>query len=102
MPTTAPPELTAPFAPGGEASVDPTIARRLLSLALESGGDAADLYFEFRVTADYALQEEQVKTVGRGVTLGHLFDHDGRRIEGIELTDRVTQRTCPQGGKHGL
>ncbi|HVK75558.1 MAG TPA: metalloprotease TldD [Kofleriaceae bacterium] len=70
MPTTAPPELTAPFAPGGEAAVDAALARRLLSLALESGGDAADLYFEFRVTADYALQEEQVKTVGRGVTLG--------------------------------
>lgn len=70
MPTLAPPELTAPFAPGGEAAIDAALARRLLSIALESGGDSADLYFEFRVTADYALQEEQVKSVGRGVTLG--------------------------------
>ncbi|MEZ4402792.1 MAG: metallopeptidase TldD-related protein [Kofleriaceae bacterium] len=70
MPTHAPPELTAPFAPGGEAAIDAVLAQRLLSLALESGGDAADLYFEFRVTADYALQEEKVKSVGRGVTLG--------------------------------
>ncbi|MBZ0235702.1 MAG: metalloprotease TldD [Deltaproteobacteria bacterium] len=70
MPTTVPPELTAPFAPGGEAAIDATLAQRLISIALESGGDSADLYFEFRVTADYALQEEQVKTVGRGVTLG--------------------------------
>jgi TldD protein len=70
MPTTVPPELTAPFAPGGEAAIDATLAQRLISIALESGGDAADLYFEFRVTTDYSLQEEQVKTVGRGVTLG--------------------------------
>lgn len=70
MPTVAPPELTAPFAPGGENAIDAALAQRLLSIALESGGDSADLYFEFRVTADYSLQEEQVKTVGRGVTLG--------------------------------
>ena len=70
MPTTVPPELSAPFAPGGETAIDAQLAQRLISIALESGGDAADLYFEFRVTADYALQEEQVKTVGRGITLG--------------------------------
>src|SRR6185312_13673871 len=28
------------------------------------------LYFEFRVSADYVLEEEQVKTLGRGITLG--------------------------------
>ena len=70
MPTHAPPELTAPFAPGGEAAIDAVLAQRLLGLALESGGDAADLYFEFRVTADYALQEDKVQSVGRGITLG--------------------------------
>src|SRR6185295_8138755 len=32
--------------------------------------DYADLYFEFRVSADYALEEEQVRTLGRGITLG--------------------------------
>jgi TldD protein len=70
MPTHAPPELTAPFAPGGEAAIDAALAERLLAIALSSGGDAADLYFEFRVTASYALEEEKVKSVGRGVTLG--------------------------------
>jgi TldD protein len=70
MPTLTPPELTAPFAPGGEATIDAVLAQRLLAIALGSGGDSADLYFEFRVTADYSLQEEQVKSVGRGVTLG--------------------------------
>ena len=28
------------------------------------------IYFEFRVSADYSLEEEQVRTLGRGITLG--------------------------------
>src|SRR5688572_22753592 len=70
MPTTVPAALAAPFAPGGDSAVDAALAQRLLSAALDAGGDYADLYFEYRVTADYVLEEEQVKTVGRGVTLG--------------------------------
>jgi len=70
MPTTVPPSLAAPFAPGGDSAIDSALAQRLLSAALEAGGDYADLFFEYRVTADYVLEEEQVKTVGRGVTLG--------------------------------
>src|SRR5256885_4736400 len=68
--TTLPPALRAPFASGGQSSVDAQLANRLLALALEVGGDYADLYFEFRVSADYSLEEEQVKTLGRGITLG--------------------------------
>jgi TldD protein len=60
----------APFAPGGENEIDAQLAARLLSVALESGGDYADIYFEYRVGADYVLEEEQIKTVGRGITLG--------------------------------
>ena len=52
------------------AQIDAAIARRLLSLALEKGGDYADLYFEYRVGADYVLEEEKIKTVGRGITMG--------------------------------
>jgi TldD protein len=70
MTTTLPAALRAPFAPGGQTAIDAQLARRLLSLALEPGGDYADLYFEFRVSADYVLEEEQVKTLGRGITLG--------------------------------
>src|SRR5688572_29966916 len=70
MPTPVPQALTAPFAPGGDTAIDAQIAQRLLGIALEAGGDYADLYFEFRVSADYVLEEEQVKTVGRGITLG--------------------------------
>jgi TldD protein len=70
MTPTLPAALRAPFAAGGTAAIDAQLANRLLSLALEAGGDYADLYFEFRVSADYSLEEEQVRTLGRGITLG--------------------------------
>ncbi len=68
--STLPAALRAPFSPGGPAAIDAVLANRLLALALEAGGDYADLYFEFRVSADYALEEEQIRTLGRGITLG--------------------------------
>src|SRR5438105_14409221 len=70
MTTTLPSALRAPFASGGASSIDEQVAHRLLALALGAGGDYADLYFEFRVSADYALEEEQVRSLGRGITLG--------------------------------
>ena len=68
--TTLPAALRAPFSAGGATAIDAQIATRLLGLALDAGGDYADVYFEFRVSADYALEEEQVRTLGRGITLG--------------------------------
>jgi TldD protein len=50
--------------------VDATLAERLLAVALSSGGDYADLYFEYRSGADYLMEEGRVRTVGRGVTVG--------------------------------
>ena len=70
MTTTLPSALRAPFAAGGASAIDAQLANRLLGIALEAGGDYADIYFEFRVSADYALEEEQVRTLGRGITLG--------------------------------
>src|ERR1044071_1387445 len=70
MTTQLPQTLRAPFSAGGAAAIDAQLANRLLGHALEAGGDYADLYFEFRVSADYALEEEQVRTLGRGITLG--------------------------------
>lgn len=70
MTTTLPATLRAPFSTGGASAIDAQLANRLLGLALEAGGDYADLYFEFRVSADYVLEEESVKTLGRGITLG--------------------------------
>jgi TldD protein len=60
----------APFAPGGPNEIDSQIAGRLLGVALSAGGDYADLYFEYRVSADYVLEDDQIKSVGRGVTMG--------------------------------
>ncbi|HRC54521.1 MAG TPA: metallopeptidase TldD-related protein [Kofleriaceae bacterium] len=65
-----PAALRAPFSAEGDAPIDSHLANKLLELALEGGADYADLYFEFRVSADYVLDEERVKTVGRGITLG--------------------------------
>ncbi|MCS6915494.1 MAG: metallopeptidase TldD-related protein [Myxococcales bacterium] len=60
----------APFAPGGPAAMDATLAQRLLGHALCRGGDHADLYFEYRTSASYVFEEGRVKTVGGGVSLG--------------------------------
>ncbi len=70
MTTTLPATLRAPFSAGGANAIDAQLANRLLGLALEAGGDYADIYFEVRVSADYVLEEESVKTLGRGITLG--------------------------------
>jgi TldD protein len=50
--------------------IDAAVAQRLLSAALGSGGDYADLYFEYRSGADFVMEEGRVRTVGRGITLG--------------------------------
>jgi TldD protein len=70
MTTMLPAALRAPFSASGVSAIDAQLANRLLSIALDAGGDYADLYFEFRVSADYALEEEQIRTLGRGITLG--------------------------------
>src|SRR5712671_5899267 len=63
-------KLQAPFAPGGATKIDAALARKLLELALSAGGDYADLFFEYRAGADYVYEDERVKAVGRGITLG--------------------------------
>src|SRR3954468_5741963 len=70
MITTLPAALRAPFSSGGASAIDAQLANRLLAIALEAGGEYADIYFEFCVLASYALEEEQVRTLGRGITLG--------------------------------
>jgi TldD protein len=56
--------------PSAFAGIDDGLARRLLALALGRGGDYADLYFEHAESASYVYEDERVKTVGRGITLG--------------------------------
>lgn len=60
----------APFAPSGASAVDPSLARRLLSTALSSGGDYADLFFEYSVSGSYVLDEGILKSAGRSVAMG--------------------------------
>jgi TldD protein len=50
--------------------IDAQLAQRLLALALAGGGDYADLFFEYRAGADYSFEDEKVKSVGRGITMG--------------------------------
>ncbi len=65
------PQLSkAPFAPGGAAAIDAALAHRLLAIALDRGGDYADLFFEYRVGADVVLEDEKIKSLGRGIAMG--------------------------------
>jgi TldD protein len=50
--------------------IDVALVERLLGEALGSGGEYADLYFEYRSGADFVFEEGRVRTVGRGIVLG--------------------------------
>ena len=69
IPTTPKASLASPTSSPLDG-IDAALAERLLSAALGSGGNYADLYFEHRAGADYVLEDGRVRTVGRGVTLG--------------------------------
>jgi TldD protein len=60
----------APFASSGASPVDGEVARRLLSVALQHGGDYADLFFEYAVRGSYAFDEGILKSAGRAVSAG--------------------------------
>jgi len=44
--------------------------RRLLGHALSNGGDAADLFFEYRVSSSMKMEEEIIKDVNYGISMG--------------------------------
>lgn len=60
----------APFAPGGAAGIDAAICSRLLSIALDQGGDYADLFFEYRAGGGFVFDEGILKSASRGVSVG--------------------------------
>jgi TldD protein len=60
----------APFAPGGDAPIDPSAAERLLSVALARGGDYADLFFEYRYAGGFTFDEGILKAASRGASAG--------------------------------
>jgi len=61
---------TNAFPPTPLDRIDATLAARLLGEALASGGEHADLYFEYRSSSDLAFEEGRVRTVGHAVVLG--------------------------------
>ncbi len=50
--------------------MDTATASRLLSIALEQGGDAADLFFEYCASASFSYDEGILKGSGRAVSSG--------------------------------
>ena len=60
----------APFAEHGSHTVDSHIADRLLRIALEKGGDYADLFFEYSVSGSYVYDEQILKSARRAVSMG--------------------------------
>jgi TldD protein len=60
----------APFGPGGSAGIDESVCRRLLDVALATGGDYADLFFEYRAAGSLFYEDGITKSASRGVSLG--------------------------------
>src|SRR3954462_12995623 len=60
----------APFAPGGDSSIDAALCERLLAVALSRGGEYADLFFEYRAGGGFVFDEGILKSASRGVSMG--------------------------------
>lgn len=62
--------VRAPFAPGGTLGIDGTTLQRLLDVALDRGGDYADLFFEYRCSAGLSFEEGITRNAAKGVSMG--------------------------------
>jgi TldD protein len=60
----------APFAPHGSLGIDAAVCQQLLTVALEQGGDYADLFFEYRSSASISFEEGITRSAAKGVSLG--------------------------------
>src|SRR5512142_1133962 len=60
----------APFAPGGDSSIDAALCGRLLAVALSRGGEYADLFFEYRAGGGFSFEEGILRDASRGVSVG--------------------------------
>jgi TldD protein len=60
----------APFGPGGSAGITESVCHRLIDVALASGGDYADLFFEYRAAGSLFYEDGITKSASRGVSLG--------------------------------
>lgn len=50
--------------------IDEAVSLRLLAEALDTGGDFADLFFEYRSSADFSYEEGGVRAVGKAISIG--------------------------------
>lgn len=60
----------APFAPSGSLGIDGSLCQRVLGIALERGGDYADLFFEYRVASSLSFEEGITRNAAKGVSMG--------------------------------
>ena len=60
----------APFAPGGPREITEDVCVRLLRIALEKGGDYADLFFEYRRSGSLRFEEGFTRGASRSVSMG--------------------------------
>ena len=60
----------APFAPDGSSPIDAKICEQILQVALENGGDYADLFFEYSAGGGLSYDEGILKSASRGVGMG--------------------------------
>ncbi|MBN2574329.1 MAG: metalloprotease TldD [Deltaproteobacteria bacterium] len=64
------PDAPYPYPATPLDAIEARTAERLLGVALSSGGDHADLFFQYRSGGDIAFEEGRVRTVSRAVVLG--------------------------------
>jgi TldD protein len=102
-PSTPPTYLPTPL-----DALDVRMAERLLGVALGSGGDHADLYFEYRSACDFSFEEGRVRTVGRAIVLGLGVRVVRGDASGYAYTEELSEsrmleaaRTAAQIATHG-
>ena len=79
--------------PAARTPSTPAPAEKLLSVALDRGGDYADLFFEYRAAGGLVFDEGILKSASRGVSMGlGVRVHEGGR-------DRVCVRRAARLGR---
>lgn len=64
------PSYRAPFLADGPLAVHRDVCDRLLAAALETGGEFADLFFEYRASGSMSFDEGILRTASRSVSMG--------------------------------
>ena len=73
-------------------AIDAQMAQRLITIALEHGGEYADLFFQYRASGSFSYEEGILKSAGRGVSMGL-----GVRVQRGEATGYAyTEQLVPE------